>query len=96
MWFRITSTRRFSWLTTSLMQYADDTALDKKTFTAMMKKYVKQVRMLLKETNPSREEGFVNEMNEYIKTILKNFKDYDYYHGTCDYDAMVGSSFVSL
>ena len=57
------------------MQYADDTALDKKTFTAMMKKYVKQVRMLLKETNPSREEAFVNEMNEYIKTILKNFKD---------------------
>ncbi|KAK8825654.1 hypothetical protein WA577_000825 [Blastocystis sp. JDR] len=72
----------------NLMQYADDTALDKKTFTAMMKKYVKQVRMLLKETNPSREEAFVNEMNEYIKTILKNFKDYDYYHGTCDYDAM--------
>lgn len=87
---RTTSAWKRGEVTNSLMQYADDTALDKKTFTAMMKKYVKQVRMLLKETNPSREEAFVNEMNEYIKTILKNFKDYDYYHGTCDYDAMVG------
>lgn len=71
------------------MQYADETALDKKTFTAMIKKYVKQVRMLLKDTNPEREEPFVNEMNEFIKKVLKNFNDYDYYHGTVDYDAMV-------
>lgn len=62
--------------------------MDKKTFTAMMKKYVKQVRMQLKETNPEREEKFVADMNEFVKNILKNFKDYDYYHGTVDYDAM--------
>ena len=68
------------------MQYADETALDKKTFTAMIKKYVKQVRMLLKDTKPEREEPFVNEMNEFIKKVLN---DYDYYHGTVDYDAMV-------
>ena len=74
--------------TCSLNQYVDDTALDKKTFTAMIKKYVKQVRMHLKETNPAREEAFVNEMNEFVKKVLKNFNDYDYYHGTVDYDAM--------
>ena len=72
----------------SLNQYVDDTALDKKTFTAMIKKYVKQVRMHLKETNPGREEAFVSEMNEFVKKVLKNFNDYDYYHGTVDYDAM--------
>ena len=76
-------------VTYSLIQYADETALDKKTFTAMIKKYVKQVRMLLKDTKPEREEPFVNEMNEFIKKVLKNFNDYDYYHGTVDYDAMV-------
>ena len=76
-------------VTYSLIQYADETALDKKTFTAMIKKYVKQVRMLLKDMKPEREEPFVNEMNEFIKKVLKNFNDYDYYHGTVDYDAMV-------
>ena len=54
----------------------------------MIKKYVKQVRMHLKETNPGREEAFVSEMNEFVKKVLKNFGDYDYYHGTVDYDAM--------
>lgn len=72
----------------SLLQFTDETALDKKTFTAMIKKYVKQVRMYLKENKPEREEAFVSEMNEFIKKILKDFKDYDYYHGTVDYDAM--------
>ena len=72
----------------NLLQYADETALDKKTFTAMMKKYVKQVRQSLKEKNPEREQKFVDEMNEFIKKILKDFKDYDYYHGTVDYDAV--------
>ena len=70
------------------MQYQDDTALDKKTFTAMMKRYVKQVRMHLKDTNPEREEKFVAEMNDFVKKVLKDFKDFDYYHGTVDYDAM--------
>lgn len=89
MLFRTTSTGIEYLLISSLLQYTDETALDKKTFTAMIKKYVKQVRMLLKETNPSREEAFVNEMNEWVKKILKNFGDYDYYHGTVDYDAVV-------
>lgn len=75
-------------LCSSLMQYQDDTALDKKTFTAMMKRYVKQVRMHLKDTNPEREEKFVAEMNDFVKKVLKDFKDFDYYHGTVDYDAM--------
>ena len=70
------------------MQYQDDTALDQKTFTAMMKRYVKQVRMHLKDTNPEREEKFVAEMNDFVKKVLKDFKDFDYYHGTVDYDAM--------
>ena len=76
-------------VTYRLKQNADETALEKKNYTSMIKKYVKQVRMLLKDTKPEREEPFVNEMNEFIKKVLKNFNDYDYYHGTVDYDAMV-------
>ena len=68
----------------SLVAYAGDTALDKKTFTALIKKYVKQVRGYLKENNPEREKAFVEEMNTYIAGVLKAFNEYDFYHGTVD------------
>ncbi|KAK8814279.1 hypothetical protein WA158_008141 [Blastocystis sp. Blastoise] len=59
-----------------------------KTFTSLMKKYVKQVRGYLKENNPEREKAFVEGMNNYIAAVLKAFKEYDFYHGTVDYDAI--------
>ena len=89
---RITSMPRTSPLSmnfNSLVAYAGDTALDKKTFTALIKKYVKQVRGYLKENNPEREKAFVEEMNTYIAGVLKAFNEYDFYHGTVDYDAVV-------
>ena len=59
----------------SLVAYAGDTALDKKTFTALIEKYVKQVRGYLKENNPEREKAFVEEMNTYIAGVLKAFNE---------------------
>lgn len=70
----------------SLIKYDGDTAIDKKTFTAMIKRYLVQLKKELEKTKPDRVKAFQAEAQAYIGEILKDFGNCEFYHGQIDYD----------
>lgn len=66
------------------------TQFDKKSFLTYIKGYMKKVKAHLAETKPEEVEIFEKGAMVYVKKIVANFKDYDFYTGeSMDPDAMV-------
>ncbi|KAJ1740438.1 mitochondrial dynamin GTPase Msp1 [Coemansia sp. RSA 1086] len=66
------------------------TSFDKKSYMTYIKGYMKAVKAKLQEKNPERVPGFEKEAAEFVKGIVKNFKDYEFYTSeSMDPDGMV-------
>lgn len=59
----------------------ESTSLDKKTFLTIIKGYMKTIKSKLEESNPDRIPAFEKGAQTYVKKILENFKDFDFYTG---------------
>lgn len=68
----------------------EQTSFDKKSFLVCIKAYMKAIKAKLEENNPSRVAAFEKGAQSYVKKILENFGDYEFYTGeTMDPEAMV-------
>ncbi|ODV90841.1 hypothetical protein CANCADRAFT_111455 [Tortispora caseinolytica NRRL Y-17796] len=66
------------------------TSFDKKSFLTYVKGYMKKIKGLLQESAPDQVEIFEKGAQTYIKKVIANFKDYDFYTGeSMDPDGMV-------
>ncbi|EPY51562.1 translationally controlled tumor protein [Schizosaccharomyces cryophilus OY26] len=66
------------------------TSFDKKSYMSYIKGYMKTIKGRLQEKNPERVPIFEKKAVEYVKKILANFNDYDFFIGeSMDPDAMV-------
>lgn len=66
------------------------TSFDKKSYMSYIKGYMKAIKARLQESNPERVPVFEKNAIGFVKKILANFKDYDFYIGeSMDPDAMV-------
>ncbi|KAI9488769.1 translationally controlled tumor protein [Zychaea mexicana] len=67
-----------------------ETSFDKKSYMAYIKGYMKAVKAKLQEQNPSRVAEFEAKAPAFVKKILGNFKDYEFYVGeSMDPEGMV-------
>ena len=69
--------------------HLESTAFDKKSYTTYIKEYMKRLKTHLQEKNPSRVDPFMKGAQEFVKKVLANFDDYEFYTGeSCDPEAM--------
>ncbi|KAI8391496.1 Mss4-like protein [Radiomyces spectabilis] len=67
-----------------------ETSFDKKSYMVYIKGYMKAIKAKLAETNPERIPIFEAKASSFVKKLLANFKDYEFYTGeSMDPDAMV-------
>lgn len=65
-----------------------ETNFTKKDFTTWLKNYMKKVKAYLEKSKPDRVEGFQKGMQDYVKTLLSNFDNYQFFMGvSCDPEA---------
>ncbi|KAM0787972.1 hypothetical protein ACM66B_006174 [Microbotryomycetes sp. NB124-2] len=57
------------------------TSFDKKSFMVYIKGYMKAVKAHLQETKPDRVAAFEAGAQTWVKKVLGNFKDYEFYTG---------------
>ncbi|KAG9021093.1 hypothetical protein FS837_007584, partial [Tulasnella sp. UAMH 9824] len=57
------------------------TSFDKKSYLTHIKGYMKAIKAKLTETNPERVPAFEKGAAEFVKKIVANIKDYDFYTG---------------
>ncbi|KAG5649021.1 hypothetical protein DXG03_000370 [Asterophora parasitica] len=57
------------------------TSFDKKSFLTYLKGYMKSIKTKLAETNPERVAAFEKGAQTYAKSIVANFKDFEFYTG---------------
>ncbi|KAI8642252.1 translationally-controlled tumor protein [Parasitella parasitica] len=63
---------------------------DKKTYMSYIKGYMKAIKKKLEVSNPERISIFEKQATTFIKKVLGNFKDYEFYVGeSMDPDGMV-------
>lgn len=55
------------------------TTFDKKSYMAYIKNYMQSIKKKLEENNPERVKIFQEKAQVFIKKILENFKDYDFF-----------------
>ncbi|KAJ3055177.1 Translationally-controlled tumor protein [Quaeritorhiza haematococci] len=55
------------------------TSFDKKSYMTYIKGYMKAVKAYLQENKPDRVGAFEKAATPFIKKILENFKDYEFY-----------------
>ncbi|KAK9471897.1 translationally controlled tumor protein [Dipodascopsis tothii] len=66
------------------------TSFDKKSFLTYIKGYMKAVKAKLAETAPDSVSAFEKGAQTYIKKVIGNFKDYEFYTGeSMDPEGMV-------
>lgn len=66
------------------------TSFDKKSFLTYIKGYMKKVKAYLAENSPEEVEAFEKGAMVYVKKVIANFGDWDFYTGeSMDPDAMV-------
>ncbi|ORZ01496.1 translationally controlled tumor protein [Syncephalastrum racemosum] len=58
-----------------------ETAFDKKSYMAYIKGYMKAVKQHLQASNPERVPVFEKQAAGFVKKIIANFKDYEFYTG---------------
>lgn len=67
-----------------------ETSFDKKSFVTYIKGYMKRVKAELTEKNPDQIPVFEKGAAAYVKKIVANFKDYEFFTGeSMDPDGMV-------
>lgn len=67
-----------------------ETSFDKKSFMTYIKGYMKKVKGLLAESAPDRVPVFEKAAQGFVKKLLENFKDYEFFVGeSMDPEAMV-------
>ncbi|XP_008275425.1 translationally-controlled tumor protein homolog [Stegastes partitus] len=59
-----------------------ETCFDKKGFQGYLKGYMKAIKTSLQESEPDRVESFMTEAQLGAKTILANFKNYQFFTGS--------------
>ncbi|RKP10464.1 translationally-controlled tumor protein [Thamnocephalis sphaerospora] len=57
------------------------TTFDKKSYTVYIRDYMKRIVAELEKSNPERVEPFKKAAATYVKKVLGNFKDYDFFTG---------------
>ncbi|KAK6460323.1 translationally controlled tumor protein [Scheffersomyces coipomensis] len=66
------------------------TSFDKKSFLTYIKGYMKRIKAHLAENDPEAVEAFEKGASTYVKKVIANFGDWDFYTGeSMDPDAMV-------
>lgn len=66
------------------------TSFDKKSYMTYIKGYMKAIKAKLQESNPERVPVFEKQAATFVKKIIANFKDYEFYIGeSMDPDGMV-------
>jgi hypothetical protein len=66
------------------------TSFDKKSYMTYIKGYMKSLKTYLNENSPDRVAVFEKKVASFVKKILENFKDYEFYVGeTMNPDGMV-------
>ncbi|KAI9021689.1 translationally-controlled tumor protein [Phycomyces nitens] len=58
-----------------------ETSFDKKSYMTYIKGYMKAIKAKLAETNPERIPVFEKKIAVFVKSLLGNFKDYEFYVG---------------
>jgi len=72
------------------------TQYDKKSYLQHIKAYMKRLLDTIKEKNPSRAEAFQKQAQEFVKKIIANFDQYEFYTGEqMDPEAMVALKYYS-
>lgn len=67
-----------------------ETSFDKKSFVTYIKGYMKRVKAELTEKNPDQVPVFEKGAAAYVKKIVANFKDYEFFTGeSMDPDGMI-------
>jgi len=67
-----------------------ETSFDKKSYVAYIKGYMKKVKAYLEENSPDQVAEFEKGAATYVKKIIGNFKDYEFFTGeSMDPDGMV-------
>lgn len=59
----------------------ENTPFDKKSYMSHIKEYMKRIKTHLAETKPERVPHFEKTAVEYVKKIVANFSNYDFYVG---------------
>ncbi|KAK9454536.1 translationally controlled tumor protein [Dipodascopsis uninucleata] len=66
------------------------TSFDKKSFLTYIKGYMKTIKAKLNETSPDEVAAFEKGAQAYIKKVVANFKDYEFFTGeSMDPEAMI-------
>ncbi|KAK9469572.1 translationally controlled tumor protein [Lipomyces arxii] len=66
------------------------TSFDKKSFLTYIKGYMKLIKSRLAETEPDEVATFEKGAQAYVKKVVANFKDYEFYTGeTMDPEGMI-------
>ena len=58
-----------------------ETSFDKKSYMTYIKGYMKALKAELQANSPDRVEVFEKKVQSFVKKILENFKDYEFYVG---------------
>ncbi|GMM49099.1 Tma19 protein [Starmerella bacillaris] len=67
-----------------------ETSFDKKSYVSYIKGYMKKVKQYLEENQPEEVATFEKGATAYIKKVVGNFKDYEFFTGeSMDPDGMV-------
>lgn len=68
----------------------ESTSFDKKSYVTCIKAYLKTIKSKLEEKNPGRVADFESGAQAYVKKIIENFGDFEFYTGeSMDPEAMV-------
>ena len=71
-----------------------ETSFNKKEFQSYLKTFFPKVIGKLKETNPSRIDGFKKSATEFVKFVLEKFDDFKFYSWkSCDSDGSLSLSY---
>lgn len=67
-----------------------ETTFDKKSYITYIKGYMKKIKQHLLEKNPDRVAKFEAAAGAFVKKVLENFSEYQFFQGeSMDPDAMV-------
>jgi ribosome recycling factor len=69
------------YLSNSFVKKIKQTSFDKKSYMTYIRGYMKKLLAKLKEDKPDRVEIFQKNIQEWVKKVLANFDDYQFFQG---------------